>query len=485
MTYKPFVENQKTAFGELLSAELTPIVQVQFPYSINTDIWEVRDNNGTSSVVNNKANLSTGAAANQSSTILTRVPVKYNPGQGAVIRFTAVYTIGVANSTQWVGIGNSTDGYFFGYSGAIFGILRRQGGVPETRRLAITTKASEIDSITITLNDDTIAVDVTNGADTTVTANEIAAVDYSNVGEGWEVHSMGASVFFTSFSDGAKSGTYDLTDATNAAGTFTQSLAGVSANETGFVAQTDWNEDQFLGVSDPTVLDPTKGNVYQIRYQWLGFGEISFWIEEPFSGVLTLVHRIKYANVNTIPSIDNPTLPLCASVKNISNTSDIVIQIGSMGGFVEGRDSLLGLPHSLSVEKGSVGTDETPIMTIHSHDIYKGSINRVRARFTVGTVSIDGAKPATVRIRKNATLVGGSFSALDSNKSIMHVDTSATSISGGDILFSETVAKVGSITIDLEKLGIDLIAPDFLTLTVEASSTTVDTVSGLNWLELF
>ena len=194
----------KTAFGELSVSEPTPVVQVQFPYNINLDIWEVRDNNGTSSVVNNMANLSTGAGANQSATLLTRVPVKYNPGQGALNRFTAIYTTGVANSTQYAGIGNSTDGYFIGYEGATFGILRRQGGKPKVSRFEITTKSLTAEDITITLNGVAVTdVTVTNATrgDLTTTANDIAAHDYSNVGEGWEVHAMGVNVFFTSFTD--------------------------------------------------------------------------------------------------------------------------------------------------------------------------------------------------------------------------------------------------------------------------------------------
>ena len=199
------VDNQqKTAFNELSVAEPTPEVQVQFPYNINTDIWEIRDNKGSSSVVNNMANLSTGASANQSSSLLSRIPVKYNPGQGALCRFTALYTTGVANSIQYVGIGTEMDGYFFGFNGDTFGILRRQGGKPETRRLEITTKSSNIDSITITLNGDTKAVSVTNGADATVTANEISSTDFSDVGDGWEVHYIGHKVFFTSYTSGAK-----------------------------------------------------------------------------------------------------------------------------------------------------------------------------------------------------------------------------------------------------------------------------------------
>ena len=68
-TYKPFKEDQKTAFGELLTADLTPVVQIQSSYNINTRVIEARDNKGTSSINDNKFQVSTGAAANQSSTL--------------------------------------------------------------------------------------------------------------------------------------------------------------------------------------------------------------------------------------------------------------------------------------------------------------------------------------------------------------------------------------------------------------------------------
>ena len=487
------IKQTKTAFGELSVAEPSPVNQVQFPYNINTDIWEKRDNNGTSSVSNNMANLSTGAAANQCSTILTKTPIKYNPGQGALCRFTAIYTAGAANSTQYAGIGSEDDGYFFGFTGTTFGILRRQGGKPQTQRLQITTASNTNENITITLNGvaETVAVTATGGDTATnkvETANEIAAHDFSDVGEGWEVHNMGPFIFFTSYSSGSKTGTYSLVNGGGeAAGTFTQSLAGVSATDTA-VAQSSWSEDVMDGTGPSGVtLDTSKGNVYQITYQWLGFGSIEYSIENPSTGEFVLVHRIEYANANTVPSIDNPTLPLFASAKNTSNTTDIVLKIGSMGGFVEGRNILPGLPHALSVESTSIGTTETPIMTLHSHDIYQSTINRVEIKMTSGRVSADGSKNSIIRIRKNAVITGPvSFSALDSNISTIHRDTAATGVSGGTVVFEEAIEKIGSVPIDLEKIGVTMVAPDFLTLTIQATgASTVDVIGTLNWQELF
>lgn len=495
-------DNDRTAFGELSVAELSPVVQLQFPYNINTDQIEIRNNNGASSVVDNMANLSTGAGANQSSTILSKTPIKYNSGQGGLVRGSPKYTLGVANSTQYWGIGNSTDGYFFGYNGTEFGILRRQGGLPEVRRLAITTASNTNEDITINLNGVAEIVAVTaagadDAATRVTTANEIAAHDFSNVGAGWEVHNMGANIFFTSYADGAdKTSTYSLVNGGGeAVGAFTRPLAGVAAIET-IIKQTDWNHDRLspanVGIPDNNnpsgmTLDPTKGNVYQIRYQWLGFGAQDFFIENSITGVFVLVHKIQYTNLNTFPSVNNPTLPLCVSVKNGSNTSDVVMQIGSMGGFIEGRDELAGLSHSIVNTVTGISNTEVPIMTIHSHDIYQGTINRVKIKIISSNVSIEGNKTSIVRLRKNAMLTGPvSFSPLNSNTSTIHVDTSATGVSGGIVIGSSGAGKIDRILADLEKVNLTLVAPEFFTLTVQGTAvTSIEAVGAFNWQELF
>lgn len=45
MTYQPVDPDHKAAFGELLVAEPTPVIQLQFPYNINADLIESRENN--------------------------------------------------------------------------------------------------------------------------------------------------------------------------------------------------------------------------------------------------------------------------------------------------------------------------------------------------------------------------------------------------------------------------------------------------------
>ncbi len=418
------------AFGERKVAENTPVLQIQYPYNLNTDLNVTRDNqSGASSVSNNLGQVSSGAAANSSAMILSRRPFKYNPGQGGLHKFSGLFSTPAANNTQEIGLGDVNDCYSFAYDGTTFGILLRRNGRQEVRRLAITAASTDIDNLTITLDgtaEGSIAVtaQTDDAAGRTVTAGEIAAHDFSNVGLGWEAHSMGANVFFHAYDASVRTGTYEITTASTAAGTFSQSLAGVAPTETR-TAQADWNVDKMDG-SGPSemTLDPTKGNVYQIQYQWLGFGPISFFIEDDDNKRFQLVHRVNYSNQNTVPSITNPSLPMYFLSKNTSNTSDIVVKVGSHSAGSEGRIDNLGVPKSTSVNDLTVTTSETPLFTIHSHDIYKSLTNRVEVILKALSAStVGGTKAAIIRIRRNATLTGGSFSAIDSNTSTIHLDT--------------------------------------------------------------
>ena len=479
------IPNQKTAFGELSVANLTPIVQLSFAYNIHSDLVLSPTNNGGTVVqAANKAKLQTSAAANASAHLNSRVPIKYHPGQGALIRFTAVFTEGVANSTQWIGVGDVDDGYFFGYNGDTFGVLKRQGGVREVRTLTISTGSSHAENITITLDGDAKAdVAVTNTGDITLTANEIVAADYSDVGTGWSAHAMGAVVHFISYDAVSHSGSYSLSSATSAAGTFASQLVGATPTET-VVNQSNWSTDTMLDGSGPSgmTLTTTFGNVFQIRYQWLGFGEIEYSIENSVTGLLELVHRIEYANANTIPSIDNPTLPLSAQVNNAANTSDITLETSSMGGFIEGEFHLAQVDKGTSVEVAGIGTSETPALTIHNHILFQGAFNKVVTIITEISASAEGTKPSTIRVRRNATLTGASFSAIDANTSVIFVDTAATALSGGELLEVEPVAKSGSVK--FTKL-LDLEPGEFATISIEASSGTVDAIVSIDWDEEF
>jgi len=323
------------AFGQLVAQEETPIVTIDFPYNINTAyVTPTTANGGTVTQANSQAVLQTSAAANGSATLNSIIAARYLPGQGKIIRFTAIFTPGVANATQIIGAGDDNDGYFFGYQGATFGLFRRQ-----------------------------------NGTD-----------------------------FFT--------------------------------------AQADWNTDTFDGSGDAgnpsgALLDQTKGNVYQIKYQWLGYGAIRYYIEDNATGVVTQVHVIKYANLNIIPSVFNPSFQLHAQVINSGNTSNITLITASMGLYSEGPVDVSGARFSTGNRKTGI-TTETNIFTIQNKTSFQSKTNRGRIHFDSIGSSISGAADAQYRIVLNATLGGTpSFTDIAVNQSIAAVDVAGTTVTGG------------------------------------------------------
>lgn len=116
----------KSAFGEMLVAEPSPVIQISFPYNINTDIVTTSTaGSGTVTQSDSFAVLSTGAAINSTATLQTNDLLHYRPGQGSSCLFTAIFTTGIEGNTQILGIGDTVDGFFFGYNGTSFGILHR------------------------------------------------------------------------------------------------------------------------------------------------------------------------------------------------------------------------------------------------------------------------------------------------------------------------------------------------------------------------
>jgi hypothetical protein len=119
-----------TGFGDLRTAELTPVVQLQFPYNINGDILNTTlANGGTVTAANSMAVLQSSTATNGSAVMESIRQIKYRSGLGALARFTTLYTTGVAGATQIAGVGDEEDGFFFGYNGTSFGIMVRNDSV--------------------------------------------------------------------------------------------------------------------------------------------------------------------------------------------------------------------------------------------------------------------------------------------------------------------------------------------------------------------
>lgn len=115
-----------TAFGELAIAEVTGQIQVEFPSNLSPELMNVTVSS-TGTVISSPpfAVLSTGSSPTGSSLFQTIDRLHYKNGEGSQILFTTVFSGGVANSQQYIGFGDSLNGFFFGWNGSTFGVLYR------------------------------------------------------------------------------------------------------------------------------------------------------------------------------------------------------------------------------------------------------------------------------------------------------------------------------------------------------------------------
>ncbi len=139
------LNSQKGAFGEAIFAELSPILQGSFEYTVsNTDInTNTVSASGTVTQADAMAVCTTGTTTSSKAILQTTKHAKYRTGQGGLVRFTALFTAPVASTSQLIGLadelGSTADfknGYMIGYVGTVFGFHRFQNDAVFTTALA-------------------------------------------------------------------------------------------------------------------------------------------------------------------------------------------------------------------------------------------------------------------------------------------------------------------------------------------------------------
>lgn len=327
-----------TTFGEVSVATLTAQAQGDFIYNINTQVFTTSSFvGGAVAAVSGACELESGTDPAGSATVQFRRGLKYRPGQGSMMRATALYDTPSAGNAQFIGAGTAENGYFIGYFATNFGILHSEKGQREIRRLDITTGAGT-GNVTVTIDGNAVVVPVVGGGDVHQTAYQLSLADYSQVGNGgWLADPVSGSVYYISArSNSTSTGSYSVSGA-SIVGSFTRVAAGEAQTNT-FIPSSSFNVDKLDGTG-PTgmVLDPQKGNVYQIGFQYLGFGNADFAIEDPDTGSPRLFHRIKNANSRTTPVLKNPNVTVLATSANIGGTVSKKLKTASMASFIEGN----------------------------------------------------------------------------------------------------------------------------------------------------
>jgi hypothetical protein len=255
-----------------------------------------------------------------------------------------------------------------------------------------------------------------------------------------------------------------------------------------WIPQASWNGDTMDGTG-PTGqnVDPTKGNVYEISFQWLGFGLVRFAIEDSNTGEFVTVHELRYANANTVPSLLNPSFPILWSAKNTTNTTNITVKGASCCAEIEGKIEYLGPTNAIGNSKTSVTTTFTNIITIRNKSTYQTLTNRTPINILKYSISVDGTKPAEFQLVKNTTLGGTpSYTDISANTSVIEYDTAGTTLTGGQSIDFGTLGATGSASEgNTQTTDIILLPSETLTLAVRATQSTTDATAAIRWVEDF
>ena len=127
-------------FGSVVSGSRYNQIEIDFsttdPDAID-DLTVTKNVGGDASNSGGQALFTTGTNTNSGIKAVTATSVTYRPHAETFAAFTAIFTPGIANSYQRIGLYDTNDGFFIGYEGTSFGVTKRSGTVDVT-----TAKAS-------------------------------------------------------------------------------------------------------------------------------------------------------------------------------------------------------------------------------------------------------------------------------------------------------------------------------------------------------
>ena len=409
------VHSPRLPFGSMHTENLTPVFQADGVYGVNSQLQRTTTSGtGAATTENSSFKVSTGATIYSFGTIQSRKRLRYRAGQGLVGRFAGLFSTPVADSIVVAGFGHAEDGVYFGYNGTSFGILYSRRGVRATYTLTVTGAVTGAGNVIITLNGTayTIAISASAIGNIQRTVYEISLGTYS----GWEAYAVGATVVFVKNSVGATAGAFTFNaNGTGSTATIAQTKAGAAATETWY-PQTQWNGDRLDGSGDPAtnpsgvLLDKSKGNVFQIGIQYLGYGAVTFQIEitPPNNNPdFVTVHSLRLPNTLTDTTFGNPSYPFTMAAYSAGSTTDVWCKVGSYGGFIEGHKVLHGPRISYNNTITTTGPTNLQVLFTVRNTLYYGSRSN---QSVINILSVSGAckhnNPVTFYLIRNGVLAG-------------------------------------------------------------------------------
>lgn len=471
-----------SAFGEALSAPITPVIQLDALYEFDPREFQTFTANGGSVQQDTNKTLfqaHTGTQAYGYAVIRSNRAARYRPGQGLMARFTAMYDQPQAGVTLRAGLIAQEQSLVIGYNGTQFGILRQNGGKAQIVKITITSNT--VGTAVITLNGVATNVSLTT-TNTTTSAVQIAATAFA----GWQTQQVDNAVWFLADTVEVKSGANSL-DGT-ATGTVFVVQTGV-AHTDNWTYQSDFNIDKLDGTGTSGVtLDPSKLNIFQIQFRWLGAGEIRWAIENPLNGEIVYFHHIHYSNRNTTVHLDNPSFRIGYAAYNANATTitDAHVHGASMMVAIEGNLVDNSWPTGTHVTKTNLAQNTVhSLMTLKNKLVHRDKINLRRVQLKTLSIAHQGQDPCVVSLFLNGTSANAHTFNKVADYSCVSLSTGTTSYTyANEQPLAEFVIPInGNGNFDLDNLALVIPPNSRLNVAVSSGQSISSCTAAVTWIE--
>lgn len=243
------------------------------------------------------------------------------------------------------------------------------------------------------------------------------------------------------------------------------------------VYQSNWNVDKLDGTGSSGLnLTIADGAIYHINFSWYGYGtivyEVVYFDSTTKEQKSVIVHRIRKTSS---VSIEDPNLPIRAEIENA--TTGAIFDSMYVGGRQFSTFGDLANPRRITSERNlnllSIGNTPVPLVSFRR----KSAFESISVK--VSDLDIITNFDAIIDVRLDTTLTGASFGTptnYSASETALESDTSATAVSGGEILYSTLVVSAGSGNSQKGGGSLNLIEQDFVGL--QPVTVTIRQVEG-------
>lgn len=488
-------------YGESIDVTYVPIVQTSHFYgiAINPQLhnsFTASSGTITPSTDGNSVLLNIDTSVGSFAVLRSSRVLKYRHGYANICRVSGKFSTGVANSLQFVGVGNAVSDFYFSMTGTSFGIRKSTGGLLHVHAFTVNTGADGTETnVSIVLNGVSFPITLTDSSTVPLgtdpqsfTAHQIEIGGsppppaVPTVYTGWNTEHIGNVVYFIADAVGDRNDTYAF-NSTGGTASVSHSLVKAGQNlTTTFVEQANWNGSSNL----KNTLDPTKFNLYEIVYSWFGIANIEYRVYNNITGRFETVHKLTFSNGDDL-STTSANMFVQQGVANISQTTPLTngLTLESTGEFTGtlGNFNLRKQPkNSASVTKTNI-TTETVLIVCSNRKQINGFPNQSELILDRIGIAVDGTKPVVIKIIRNPdelsnnTTTNFTNNILESPTDLLIYDVNTSSYTGGTVLQTLIIPRDGGETVDLFDQEIFLGTDDTLIVTAQSSIANNVTVS--------